>query len=484
MTFLCSAVFLALVACSSEGSALGAAAGADEASGAAASGPLDFAAGEFRLVERTEGTPRSHHTATPLHDGTILLAGGFDGERILADAALFDPRTRTITPVESMAEARAYHTATLVAGLDGRLGSEDDVVVIAGGYNGEVLRSVEVFDPRDRTFTTIERAPLLQPLHRHGAVRVPGPFDEHGERIRPYPTGNLVLIAGGATFAPGEYRLLPTNAAYLYVYDPRDPNASMCWAAATPAFARVGHTLTAFRGPRGSVGSMALVFGGEGLDTHGEGYYEGTWAEDAYGVLGHPEVYDVMRDRWVRLGDEGASGPGVPRTGHAAIHVPSTNGVLIVGGYARDAAGRWETVPTEVFLPELSSIDASLFEAVPDLGVRRQSPTLTLLPADPERGTSRDEVLITGGYDLVSDEILSTAEIYVPDTGAGQVLPAPSMHDPRVYHSATFSHGPDGKIRTGDDEVLVVGGSRRAGGHLAPLPTSEVLEPRPHTTIR
>ena len=61
------------------------------------------------------------------------------------------------------------------------------------------------------------------------------------------------------------------------------------------------------------------------------------------------------------------------------------------------------------------------------------------------------------------------------DSSAGN-SPAPPMSAPRVYHSATFILGPDGRVRTGDDEVVVVGG---LGGSALPLPTAEVLHPEP-----
>ncbi len=477
-------VCLGLVACSSEGAATADDARArDDGTSTVATGPLDFGAGKFRLVEDAAATPRSHHTATELPDGQVLIAGGFDGRSFLSSAAVYDPRTGSVTLVGSMFEARAYHTATRIAGPNGQVGDEDDLVLMAGGYNGEVLDSVEVFDPRTADFATLAHAALLQPLHRHGAVRVPGPYGPDGRIVQTIPMGNQVLFVGGATNVPGEERTLPTNAAFLYIYDAIDPNASACWVASPPRFARVGHTVTAFRGPRGTVGSGVLVFGGMGLDARTDAELESPDLADGLHVLGHPEIYDVFEDRWILLGDEGTPGPGAPRTAHAAIHVPSRNGVLIVGGIDRDEEG-WEAVPPQLFLPEISQLGASRFETVPDLGVRRQSPTLTLLPRAPKRGFDRDEVLISGGYDLLGQSILRSVEMYVPDDAAGQIFPAPSMNDPRVYHSASFSAGPDGHVRTADDEVIVVGGSRRDHGELSPLPTTEILQPEPTTTLR
>ena len=71
------------------------------------------------------GVGRQIHTATPLADGRVLVAGGFDiKDAALASAVLYDPATRHVQPDRLAGGARGTHTATLLA--DGR-------VLIAGG---------------------------------------------------------------------------------------------------------------------------------------------------------------------------------------------------------------------------------------------------------------------------------------------------------------------------------------------------------------
>jgi hypothetical protein len=65
------------------------------------------------------------------------------GSFLLASAEVWDPATAAFGPVGSLAEARGFHTASLLA---------DGCVLVVGGLNTEVgtLASAEVWDPRAR----------------------------------------------------------------------------------------------------------------------------------------------------------------------------------------------------------------------------------------------------------------------------------------------------------------------------------------------
>jgi Kelch motif len=58
-------------------------------------------------------TARYIHIATLLPNGQVLVAGGFDGS-LLASAELYDPTSGIWTATDSLATARDGHTATLL----------------------------------------------------------------------------------------------------------------------------------------------------------------------------------------------------------------------------------------------------------------------------------------------------------------------------------------------------------------------------------
>jgi len=86
------------------------------------------------------GIGRQSHSATRLADGRVLITGGFDSVsgQVLATAEIYDPGTKTFTPTGNMATARQDHTATLLP---------NGLVLIAGGTDGSAIKGAELFDP-------------------------------------------------------------------------------------------------------------------------------------------------------------------------------------------------------------------------------------------------------------------------------------------------------------------------------------------------
>ena len=88
--------------------------------------------------------PRYYHTATPLGDGTVMIAGG--GSRgylpdiASASAELYDPATGAFSRTGEMNAGRRDHTATLLP---------DGTVLIAGGQGPDagILASAELYHP-------------------------------------------------------------------------------------------------------------------------------------------------------------------------------------------------------------------------------------------------------------------------------------------------------------------------------------------------
>ncbi len=180
--------------------------------------------------------PRTFHTATLLGDGSVLLAGGRNGDEIVPTAARYLPSKHAFEPAGDMPSPRWLHAATLLA--DGR-------VLLCGG-NGTTGASttVQIFDP-DNPAPDPDNPPRLCDAARN----MNPPFCEAApmQIRRSGHTATLlgdgrVLVAGGSEDRRAE------------LYDPKLDT----WTF-TPEMAAVRHLHTATLLGDGSV----LVAGGQ-----------------------------------------------------------------------------------------------------------------------------------------------------------------------------------------------------------------------------
>ena len=179
--------------------------------------------------------PRSHHTATLLPDGTVLVVGGygeFESGPLPAVAEVYDPRTRTWTATAAtMQGGRTSHTATLL---------NDGTVLVAGGG------TAEFYDPASGTWSATGN--MLSPGDGHTATLLPD---------------GRVLVVGGHG-----------GGHFSQLYD----QVSRTWTA-TPTEMReahVGHTATLL------TNGTVLVAGGTG----------------GFGPHASAEVYDPRTETW------------------------------------------------------------------------------------------------------------------------------------------------------------------------------------------
>lgn len=225
------------------------------------------------------GTPRVFHTATLLHDGLVLVAGGYDETSFLDSAELYNPVTGTWSPTGSMGAPRAYHSATRM---------DDGKIFVAGGLAGyaNFTSTTEIYDVSTHSWSY--RANMSVATCYHAATLL--------------PFGNL-LITGGQdnTYSP-----VNRSEIYNYVLDTFTPTNSSLLEA------RSHHTTSLL--PSGYV----LAVGGY---------------NSSYNGMNTVEVFDQETGNWLQAGN---LNPG--RGEHTATLLPS--GRLLVAGGSSGASSR------------------------------------------------------------------------------------------------------------------------------------------------
>lgn len=162
--------------------------------------------------------PRTFHTATLLGDGTVLLAGGRDGDAILPSAVRYLPSERRFEPAGDMPSPRWLHAAARLS--DGR------VLLCGGNDTAGATATAQLFDP-DAAPPFLEVSPMRIARSGHTATLL-------GD--------GRVLVAGGSDDRRAE------------LYDP----ARDTWTF-TPEMAQPRHLHTATLAGTGEV----LVAGGQ-----------------------------------------------------------------------------------------------------------------------------------------------------------------------------------------------------------------------------
>jgi hypothetical protein len=275
-----------------------------------------------RLMPSTPGTwqatgslatARFLYTATLLPNGQVLVAGGganCDFCDPLASAELYDPVSGTWTVTGSLANARKEHTATLLP---------NGKVLVAGGYNGNVLSSAQLYDPTTGLWTATGSMATARYSHSatllpNGKVLVAGGWDAFTSAELYDPATGLWTATGsmatGRTSSPAT--LLPdgqvliaggygTGAAELY-----DPATGLWTATGSMTSAKDVHTATLL--PNGQV----LVAGGYSFDGD---------------ALAEAELYNPATGLWTATGSMATA-----RYWHTATLLPDGQ-VLVAAGW-------------------------------------------------------------------------------------------------------------------------------------------------------
>jgi N-acetylneuraminic acid mutarotase len=231
---------------------------------------------------------RAGHTATLLDDGRVLVTGGIAGPALsLSTVEIFDPSKQQWLEAAAMHTDRFDHTATLLK--DGR-------VLIAGGQGGGgfggFLNTAEIYDPATDVWT--ETGAMNQQRRNHRATLL---------------KDGTVLVTGG--FDPN-YSGYDSNEFF-------DPETEIWTPAPSMNIKRGAHTATLL-----CDGNVLVAGGFNGGDMAGalKGYIDST------------EIFNVKTGAWTKAGHL-----GVPTSGHAATLLPEGD-VLITGGFDPNTTGR------------------------------------------------------------------------------------------------------------------------------------------------
>lgn len=211
-------------------------------------------------------TPRTYLTATALQDGTVLIVGGSADtcnaaatNGVLDSVELYDPNTGTFSNVTTatLGTARCGHSATLLP---------NGTVLIAGGYNGSgaALKTTEVYDPVAQTISPgpidigQARAGHVAALLQNGKVLMAG-GDLGGDAELYDPTGSTAPTTGNMTLArswSAGYTMLDGDVVLAGGIDPNTTKATTSaelYDASSQTFVAISSALNTARAAFGAV---------------------------------------------------------------------------------------------------------------------------------------------------------------------------------------------------------------------------------------
>jgi hypothetical protein len=220
----------------------------------AGGGPAELynpATGKFTSAGCTIDCYLEYNTATPLPSGTVLLAGGDDGNSgdLIAAAEIYNPTAGNFSATGSMVTPRTIQTATLLS---------NGTVLLAGGNipnaseTGTTLASAELYNPSAGTFSatgsmTTARQEDTATLLPNGTVLVAGGGVPSASTVLSSaelynPTTGTFSATGSMTTARADFTAtLLSNGMVLIAGGNGNTSQSQ---AATPTFSVAAGTYT------------------------------------------------------------------------------------------------------------------------------------------------------------------------------------------------------------------------------------------------
>jgi hypothetical protein len=306
-------------------------------------------------------------TTTLLPTGQVLIAGGINPSTTVEQSAAYlysEASGGTVTTTGSLGTARDSHTAALLP---------TGKVLVAGGYNGVVLNSAELYDPASGTWSST--GSMGSARYRAAATLL--------------QNGKVLITGGQSTVSP----LSAMNTAVIY-----NPSTGV-WTPSNSIMttARYFHTSTLLPG------GQVLITGG--INTAGV-------------TLNTAEIYDPAADTFTALT---SSFPTMiaARNQHTATLLASGKVLLAGGANATELSTSEYFDPTggqSVSSPETTAqivVNGSFLQTASLITARDRSTAWLLQSGTP---------LVAGGTGA-GDVSISTAEKFLDESGITPTVP-------------------------------------------------------------
>ncbi len=338
--------------------------------------------------------PRAAHTATLLKDGNVLIVGGMHKNGLFYDEVeVFDPKQNSFTILKNrMTKKRVSHTATLLK--DGR-------VLIVGGWSDRHTpeKTAELFEPKSHKFIAIGNTRFARSGHsstllQNGKVLIAGGYDgtrNLSEAELFDPATNRFEVIGKMKSGHNIHSATRLKNGEVLITGGENSeglttNEVEIFDPATNKFRKISAQMMATRYKHDSV----LLADGSVL------IFGGSDSRDRAGKLKSAEIFDPLKETFKPTGD----------MNFARFKIRET-GVLLADGNVLIAGGGIEA---EIFRPDTNS-----FESVTgSFGISLHYSSVTLL----EDGRA----LILGGYEFIrGGEPTSTNQAWIfSGTGSNQ----------------------------------------------------------------
>lgn len=351
-------------------------------------------------------TARTAHRSVVLHDGRVLVLGGYGATGYLRSAEVYDPVTNTWSDAPDMVAARAELAATLLP---------DGTVLVTGGTDGppHYLDSAELYDPAGMASQAL--SPMNHPHVAHTATLLadgkevfviggrgnfakdiveiydvetqtfaPAPDSadaaHHAHSATLLPSGQVLVVGGYDPNGPLDLvgRVLPNMADGLFWVSSKTGMAPRARhvAARLPDLCPDGS-------PSPDVGNV-LVAGGVGFNT---------------ARFDRAEILDWETNEW-----QDPAPPTMSRAREIAAAAVTAGYVVVTGGQAPSSNGNTAFVA----IPDAERYDpcARRWLELPAMTDSRQTHTAEAI--------SRGRVLVVGGTGA-EGHALDTAEMLWPN---------------------------------------------------------------------